>query len=96
MRLLRWFTDWWEGMRREANIPAPPFRASKRTAVIMYGLWYGRLTLTEAREKAVRWGFSPESIDDMILQATQPPSYWSRPSLQRASDAELDNGLESQ
>jgi (2Fe-2S) ferredoxin len=78
MRLLRWLTDWWDGLRREASVPAPPFRASKRTAVIMYGVWYGRLTPAQAREKAAGWGFAPEAVEDMISQATPRPSYWSR------------------
>jgi hypothetical protein len=44
----------------------------------MNGVWYGRLTPDEARKKAREWGFTPERIEDMISQATQPPSYWSR------------------
>ena len=78
MWLLRWLADCWECLRREASVTAPPFRASKRTAVIMYGVWYGRFTPDEAREKATGWGFPPEAIEEMFSQATQPPSYWSR------------------
>jgi hypothetical protein len=44
----------------------------------MHGVWYGRFTPEQARMKAKNWGFSPECIEDMIYQATQPPSYWSR------------------
>ena len=65
-------------LKREAEIPPPPFKASKRTARIMNGLWYGRLSKQEARRKAAEWRFSPEAIEDMLSQATQPPSYWSR------------------
>jgi hypothetical protein len=78
MRLWRWLADLWARIRRDAGVPAPPFRASKRTAVIMYGVWYGRLTPNQAREKAAGWGFSPEAIENTISQATQMPSYWSR------------------
>ena len=84
----KWLADWWAGMRREASVPAPPFKASKRVAVIMYGVWYGRLTPAEARDKAAGWGFPPDDIADMIAQATQPPSYWSRQSQPSATDAE--------
>jgi len=78
MWLFRWLTDYWQQLRREASIPRPPFRASKRTAVIMYGLWYGRLTPAQAREQAIAWEFAPDAIEDMIAQATKPPSYWSQ------------------
>ena len=88
MRLLRWAADWWEALRREFSVPAPPFRASKRTAIIMYGVWYGRLTPAQAREKAAGWGFPPEAVEDMISQATQPPSYWSARPQPSAPDAE--------
>jgi hypothetical protein len=80
MRLRRWLADFREGLRREASVPAPPFRASKRTAAIMYGVRYGRLTPSQARVKAADGGFSPEAVEDMISQATQPTSYWSRQS----------------
>jgi hypothetical protein len=86
MRVLRWFADWWEAVRREAGVPAPPFRACKRTAVIMYGVWYGRLTPAQARQKAARWGFPPDAVEDMIARATQPPSYWSKHPRRDASD----------
>jgi hypothetical protein len=78
MRLLWWLADCWAGALREWSVPAPPFRASKRVAVIMYGVWYGRLTPAQARAKATAWGFPPEAIEEMIAAATQPPSYWSR------------------
>jgi hypothetical protein len=70
MRLVRWLADWWNGLRREAGVPAPSFRASKRAAVIMYGVWYGRLTSAQARTKAAGWGLPPEAVEDMISQAT--------------------------
>jgi len=44
----------------------------------MYGVWYGRFTPEQARKKAKDWGYSPERIEEMISEATQPPSYWSR------------------
>jgi hypothetical protein len=78
MWLIRWIAAFWRQLLREASMPVPPFRASKRTAVIMYGLWYGRLTPEQAREKAIEWGFSLEAIKRMISTATQPPSYWSQ------------------
>jgi hypothetical protein len=88
MRLLRWLVDGWEGLRREASIPAPPFRASKRTAVIMFGVWYGRLTVDQARERGAGWHFPSEAVEDMIAQATQSPSYWSKQPQRGESDAE--------
>jgi hypothetical protein len=75
--LLNWLSNWWQQFRREMSVPAPPFRASKRTAVIMYGLWYGRLTKDEARIKAAEWGFDSDAIEQMIGEATQPPA-WSQ------------------
>ena len=78
MFLFRWISGYWQQLQRELSVPSPPFRASKRTAVIMNGLWYGRLTTEEARTQAAAWGFSPEAIEEMIVQATQPPSYWSQ------------------
>ena len=77
-RLLRWLRSSWEQLRREARVPTPPFRACKRTGVIMYGVWYGRLTPQQARELAAAWEFPPEAIEQMIAEATQPPSYWSQ------------------
>jgi hypothetical protein len=56
--------------------PPPPFKASKRTATIMYGLWYGRLTPEQARQKASEWGFEESSITRMITDATAKPSFW--------------------
>jgi hypothetical protein len=78
MWLFNWVPDFWRRLRREASIPAPPFRTCKRTAVIMYGLWYGRLTPDQARKQAAEWGFPPDAVEAMISKATQPPSYWSR------------------
>lgn len=77
-RLLRWLSELLERIRAEPDIPYPPFRASKRTGEIMYGLWYGRLTPRQARARATAWGFAPEAIERMITEATKPPSYWSR------------------
>jgi len=81
--MFRWLAHLWE----EMSIPAPPFRACKRTAAIMYGVWYGRLTPEQARKKALEWGFEPESIEEMITESTQPPSYWSRRSDHSAAKA---------
>ena len=77
-RLLSWLSDLLERIRAEPDIPSPPFRASKRTGEIMYGLWYGRLTPRQARERATTWGFAPEAIERMTTEATKSPSYWSR------------------
>jgi hypothetical protein len=77
MRLIRWISDFWLQLWREFRIPAPPFRASKRTKVIMYGLWYGKLSPDQARKQAGEWGFPPQAIEEMIVEATQSPSYWS-------------------
>ncbi len=74
--MLRWLGRWWDGLTHEASVPTAPFKASKRIATIMYGLWYGRLTPTKARDLAAGWGLSPDSIADMIARCTQPPSYW--------------------
>ena len=76
--MLRWLADWRSAVRREASVPPPPFKPSKRTAVIMYAVWYGRLTPAQAYEQATGWGFPPDAIADMIAQATRPPSFWSR------------------
>jgi hypothetical protein len=70
-----WLFRW---LRREASVPAPPFKACKRVGYIMYGLWYGRITREQARKQAEEWGFTPDQIDQMIADATQPPSYWSQ------------------
>jgi hypothetical protein len=75
---VRWILDAMKQMRREATIPAPRFRACKRTARIMHGLWYGRLTPEQARKHGGEWGFPSDAIEDMISQATQPSSYWSK------------------
>ena len=76
MRLVRRISDLCQQLRREVRIPAPPFHASKRTAVIMYGLWYGRLSPEQARRQAAEWGYLPDAVEEMVSQATQPPSYW--------------------
>jgi hypothetical protein len=88
MPLLTWLAGWWESLRRESRVPSPPFRASKRTAVLMYGVWYGRLTPAQAREKAAGWGYPPWAFEDMIARATQPPSYWSEYPQRTFSDTE--------
>jgi hypothetical protein len=44
----------------------------------MNGLWFGKLTPDQARRKARSWGFSDETIDEMVAEATQPPSYWAQ------------------
>ena len=72
------FLDW---MRRKfahmyghiwMPVPPPPFKASKKVAIIMYGVWYGRFTPMEAKAKAAKLGFTPEQADDMIARATRP------------------------
>ena len=74
----------WREMVRESAIPAPPFKACKRTATIMYGLWYGRITPGQARMRALDWGFTDEQIDGMIADSTVEPSYWSQHTLDDA------------
>jgi hypothetical protein len=90
--MLRWLARWLKELCREAShegsVPAPPFKASKPTGVIMYGLWYCRLTPDQARAKATEWGFRPDHIQEMISQATQPPSYWSSQPHPPVPDAE--------
>jgi hypothetical protein len=54
-------------MKPESQIPAPPFKASKKTALLMYDLWYGRITPDEARDRETEWGFAQESIDHIII-----------------------------
>ena len=44
----------------------------------MVPLWYGRISVEEAREMGVRFGMSEAGLEEMIAQATQPPSYWAR------------------
>ena len=78
MWLIRWLSKQWKNLRREASVPPPPWRASKRVAVILNGVWYGRLTPDQARKKAVGWGWPSKEVEELISQATQPPSYWSR------------------
>jgi (2Fe-2S) ferredoxin len=74
--VLGWLRRWID--ERKSSVPAPPFKASKRTATILYGVWYGRLTPDEARRRAREWGFDEATIEEMIRKATQPPSYWAR------------------
>lgn len=76
--MIGWFRTLIAELKRESGIPSPPFKASKRRATIMYGLWHGRLSPDQARQKARSWGFSEASIDQMIDDATKAPSYWSR------------------
>ena len=71
------------------DVPTPRFKASKRVGTIMYGLWYGRITVDQAREMAARWGFDASSTEDMIYEATEKPSYWWHHSL-KARSAEQD------
>lgn len=74
--MLQWLARWWDSLGHAHSVPHPPFKASKRTATIMYGLWYGRLTPAQARAMAEGWGFAPDAIEGMIAKATEPPSYW--------------------
>ncbi len=80
--MLRRFLDRLRNLGRrtvaESRIPPPPFKASKRVARIMVPLWYGRISVEEAREMGVRFGMSEAGLEEMIAQATQPPSYWAR------------------
>ena len=87
--LLRIIRDFRERLSREAAVPPPPFKASKGVGKIMYGLWYGRITVEEAGELADELGISEESLTAMIAEATKPPSFWSR---ERAKE-ESDRGL---
>jgi hypothetical protein len=61
-----------------SSVPVPPFKASKKVALVMYPLWCGRITVEEAVEKARALGFSEESMEGMIEKATAPSSYWSQ------------------
>ena len=47
--MIAWLSKFFAAIKRESAIPPPPYRASKRTATILYDLWYGRLTPDEAR-----------------------------------------------
>ena len=76
--MFAWLVNSFATLKRESAIPPPPFKASKRCATIMCGVWYGRLSPEEARAKARGWGFGDADIEQMITDATQPPSYWSR------------------
>lgn len=76
--MFAWLSNFFTALKRESAIPPPPFKASKKVATIMYDVWYGRLSPDEARVKARTWGFDEASIEDMITDATQAPSYWSR------------------
>ena len=85
-RIAQYVASQWGAMLRESAIPDPPFNASKRTATIMYGIWYGRMTPKRARKLAHDWGFSDDQIEDMIADATAEPSYWSQHSPADADD----------
>jgi (2Fe-2S) ferredoxin len=75
---MAWIRNLIDQFRRTASIPPPPWRASKRVAKIKNGVWYGRLSPTQAREMAREWGFAEADIEQMIDSATEPPSYWSK------------------
>ena len=70
-------------------MPPPPFKASKGVGKIMYGLWYGRITVEEARELADELGISEASLTTMIAEATKPPSFWSRERAEEERDRSL-------
>lgn len=77
--MYRWLIGFWEGSKRVRETPRPPWAwACKRTSTILNGVWYGKLTPTQASNKAAAWGWEPERIEEAIARATQPPSYWSR------------------
>ena len=78
MNIKKYIDSFLNSFKDENDIPPPPFKASKKTASIMYGLWYGRLTVEEARKKAKEWGFDEDRIEDIIAKSTKPPSFWSR------------------
>jgi hypothetical protein len=73
--MLGWLRRWID--ENNSSVPSPPFKASKRSGAILYGVWYGRLTPDEARRQAREWQFDDATIEQMITTATQPPSYWS-------------------
>jgi hypothetical protein len=75
--MFAWLSKLLAALKRESAIPSPRFRASKKVATILYGVWYGRLSPDEARVKARAWGFGETEIEEMIADATRPPSYWS-------------------
>ncbi|MGY8769671.1 MAG: hypothetical protein ACKVH8_14735 [Pirellulales bacterium] len=77
-KIKNFFLAKWSEFFPESKIPPPPFKASKRVATIMYGLWYGRMTPDQARTQARDWGFSDDTIENMITRATVEPSYWSQ------------------
>lgn len=77
-KVAQFVTSIWRAMLRPSAVPPPPFKASKRAATIMYGVWYGRMTPNQARKRARAWGFADDRIDDMIARATAEPSYWSQ------------------
>ena len=77
-KIVRLATAKWRTIIFELSIPSPPFKASKRCATIMYGVWYGRMTPEQARQKAREWGFRDDDINRMLVDATAAPSYWSR------------------
>ena len=70
--MFKWFKSIFQ-----SEIPAPPFKASKRTGKLMHGLWYGKITVVQAREKGLAWGLSEAQINNIIREATAAPSYWS-------------------
>jgi hypothetical protein len=76
--MFAWLSNFFTTLKRDSAVPPPPFKASKRCGSIMYGVWYGRLSPDYARETARAWGFRDADIEQMISDATQSPSYWSR------------------
>lgn len=90
-KITQYVASQWHAMLREFAIPAPPFKASKRTATIMYGLWYGRMTPNHARKLAHDWGYPNDQIEDMIADAVAEPSYWSRHSPADADEESCRN-----
>jgi hypothetical protein len=74
--MFAWLSKFFAAIKPE--IPSPPFKASKKVGTIMYGVWHGRLSPEEARKMARDWGWPEVNIEQMIAEATRPPSYWSR------------------
>jgi hypothetical protein len=71
-RVFRWIGGVGKALIPRRAKDAPPFKASKRVARIMYPLWYGRMTPDQARAKTKEWGFTDDQIERMIRDATRP------------------------